>query len=841
MKFKITCAILFALFSTTLFAQRNRFRVAMSEADNFFEIVERAEEYFADKQLTPSNLIADNEYIKFKRWEWYWQTRILPDGSFPDMITQKRIYDDLNSQSSRDLDNPWTNISQTTTPSGYDGMGRLTSIAFHPTDPNTFYVGAPIGGVWKTINGGESWIALGDSLPYLGVGNVCLDYNNPDILYITIGDHSGWWNYGLGVYKSTDAGLTWNPTSQVTNFTNQVAYQRMVMNPVNSQEIFSAQTNGLFRTQDGGETWTMVHDGHHNDVIFQPGSATTLYTSIDDYWGSSEVYVSYDNGDTWMMITDFNTPYASIQLTVTPDDDQYLGIQHAHDGVTDFYLSTDGGINLETPSNLDENGVIFFSPTDKNLMYSGWMNVWRSYDAGWQWEQGTMWYQVDEYPAVHADQRYVAYHPITNEIYFCNDGGLYKFNETTEEWTDLSNGLIITQFYRIAVSQNDEVFMIGGTQDNGGRKRVGFNAWSNTNGGDAMEVAIDHEDDNTIYTTYINGQLYRSTDQWNDDYYYEITPEQTTGGAWVTPYVLDPNDPSVIVAGYEEVFRSTNQGESWTQLTNNLTGSVDNKITAVAVAPSNSDYIYAVRNSKVYMTTDGGENWVNYTIFPGGTFDAAATSITVHPTDPLKIWVTIGGYQATNKVRYSEDGGDHFTNITYNLPNTVINCAVIDKESAGYDLYIGTDAGVFILNTTTEEWDYYGVGIPNTSVTDLEIQYSGRKLRAGTFGRGIWEADLMSEPGVSVNNYTIDYSQWVSIVNNPVADFLLLNVHASQNENTQVIIYDIQGKEVLNMPMQLTMGNYQRVIDTSSLMNGNYILKIKGNGYAETGMRFVKM
>ena len=111
MKFKITCAVILALCSSAIVAQRNQFRVAMSEADNFFEIVEKANEYFADKQLTDSTRITDNEYIKFKRWEWHWQTRILPDGSFPDMITQKRIYDDLNASANRDLDNPWTNIS----------------------------------------------------------------------------------------------------------------------------------------------------------------------------------------------------------------------------------------------------------------------------------------------------------------------------------------------------------------------------------------------------------------------------------------------------------------------------------------------------------------------------------------------------------------------------------------------------------------------------------------------------------------------------------------------------------------------------------------------------------
>ncbi|MFZ4783842.1 MAG: T9SS type A sorting domain-containing protein [Flavobacteriales bacterium] len=824
----------------TCAAQGAFFRLQPNQPANFFTIVENANAYFADKHYDDSKKFTDNEFIKFKRWEWYWSTRINEDGSFPDLMTQKRIYDDLNaSLDQRDLESPWININQTVGDGGYNGMGRLTSIAFHPTDPDIFYVGAPIGGVWKTIDGGQHWTALGDDLPFLSVGNVCIDHTNPDVLYITIGDHSGWWNYGLGVYKSIDAGQTWQPTSHTTTFNNEVAYLRMTINPLNANELFVAQTDGLYRTQDAGETWTLIHDGHHSDVVFQPGSNTTLYASTDDYWGSSEVYVSYDNGDTWMQLTDFNQQYASIHLTVTPDDDQYLGIQHNHDGVYDFYLSTDGGITLETPSNLPEDGIIFFSPTDKNRMFCGWMNVYKSFDAGWQWEQNTMWYNDEVHHEVHADQRNVAYHPLTNEIFFCNDGGLYKYNEDTDDWTDLSNGLIITQYYRIAVSQQSETFMIGGTQDNGGRKRIGSTTWAATNGGDAMEVAIDYTDDNILYTTYINGQLYRSTDQWNNDVYYEITPEQSTGGAWVTPYIIDPNDPSVLIAGYEEVFKSFDQGDSWVALTSNLTGSTDNKLDAVAVAPSNSDYIYAARNAKLYMTADGGENWVSYNAYPGGTYGATITSIVVHPFDPLQLWITVGGYQSTNKVRYSADGGDTFVNITENLPNTPINCSVIDKESPNLDLYIGTDAGVFIWNTVDLQWDYYGMGMPNTSVTDLEIQYSGRKLRAGTFGRGIYENDLYSEPGVNVNNREEAYAQWASIAHNPANNILVLNVHASTFDAGQVYIYDLTGKQIATHPIAITPGNYQRTFSIENLPAGTYLVSIDAVGFSRKAITLV--
>ena len=465
---------------------------AESGSSNFFDIVEEGDNYFAQPGIQQEQLYSDNEYIRFKRWEWYWRSRVNEDGSFPDLIEQNRTYQNLQLEAAqRDLQSPWVNINQTYGDGGYNGMGRVTSIAFHPTNPEIYYVGAPIGGIWKTTDGGLTYNALGDSLPYVSVGNICINPINPDILYITVGDHNGWWNYGLGVYKSTDAGVTWQPTGNTSYFTNNIAYLRMVINPANPEELFVAQTNGLYRTLDGGDTWDVVHSGSHIDVALKPGVNGEMYCATDDYWGSSEVYASWDNGDTWTQITDFNQTANYLYLTVTPGEQEYLGIKSSVDGNQDYYATYNGGTTVDYIDVMPDDGVLFTSPVNSSKVYCGFMVTHQSVNGGLDWEQLTDWYDTGERPEVHADNRFVAYHPLTNEIYFCNDGGIYKFNEESMEWTELTAGLIITQYYRIAVAQTDDLFMIGGTQDNGGRKRMSADTWGPTNGGDGMEVAID--------------------------------------------------------------------------------------------------------------------------------------------------------------------------------------------------------------------------------------------------------------------------------------------------------------------------------------------------------------
>ena len=833
---------IFTVLSHTIFAQN--LNTLLKDKTNLTEISTIAEAYFKGK---PSEIstgkFVDNELIKFKRKQYYWQHRVNEDGTLPDMNARFEIYKSLQNQSlnKKTRSTAWKNISQTSTSGGYDGMGRLLSIAFHPTDTTIFYVGASIGGIWKTTTGGNSWTPLGDNLPYCSVGNIVVDFNNTSTLYVTVGQNQGWWEYGLGIYKSTNGGQTWAATTQVTNFTDAVVYYKLMMSPNNNTILYSAQSNGFWKSVDAGVTWSKMVTGSYIDFEFKPNNPNTIYLSKKET--GSEIFKSIDAGITWNPITSFGISNNTMEIAVTPLDSNYIGLGTDGAGVKSFYLSTDGGNNFVLKNNnIDDNAVVHFSNSNKNKVYCGYVSNYRSTNGGTTWTQFTNWYNDGVLPEVHADNQFALANPLLpNYIYYCNDGGLYRYNESTNTWKDLSNGLIITQFYKIANSQQDSVFMIGGTQDNGGRKRVSTSTWESTNGGDGMEVAINSTNDQTIFTTYWGGTLYRSYDQWTNDVYNEITPD-TIKGSWVTPYLLDYNNQNRIVAGYNNVWLSDDEGDNWTQISNNIIGSATANLTVLDIARTNSNVIYAGRSNKIYYTNNLGVNWSTKTIPGNNNFFGEVSQVLVHPKNENTIYVTKSGYADKSKIYKSTNNGSNLTNIGYNIPNIPVNCITIDVEtdSANVDMYIGTDVGVFYKKDLDTIWQYYGTGIPNTEVADLEIFYPTRKLRAGTHGRGIFEIDL-NPIVIPANTNTLAVNQnEVSIVGNPVKNKLNLLTELKENQQLSFSIFDATGKTMKKETAQIFAGKNNFSLSLNEFANGIYFVEIRNSKNWSKTLKFVK-
>lgn len=798
----------------------------LSRYNNLTDVREAAEQYF-EHQDHPARANEfgeeeDNDFLRYKRAEWFWKQRVMPDGSLPDLEAQRVLYATLQNTAAKTTAGTWRSISQTVSTSGYNGMGRLACVAFHPTDTNIIYVGANKGGIWRTTTGGNNWTPLGDQLPFCSVGNIVVDKVDPNKLFITVGLNEGWWHYGLGVYQSTDAGQTWTPTSQTTPFTAQVVYYKLMAHPDSNQVLYSAQSNGLFKSADAGQTWTLLRAGLHRDIEFKPFHAETMYVAAD-----LAVFRSVNSGATWTAVYNFGTS-TNIELSVTRADSNKLGIAI---GTKMFYQSNDGGNTQAVLVNnaIDDNDMLQYSQLNAQRIYCGYVTNWRSTNGGQTWTKITNWYNDGVLPPVHADNHYADVNPLVPQyIYVCNDGGLYRYNELNQTWQDLSNGLIITEFYKIAHSQQDSVFVIGGTQDNGGRKRVGINAWDATNGGDGMEVAVNTQDDQIMYTTYWGGTLYRSNDRWVNDKYNEITPD-TAKAAWVTPYLLRAQNPSEVLAGYADVWYSDDDGNSWGKISNNLTGNYATKLELLDASPASMNHVIAGYDNRLFITTNFGFTW-NARNIPGSSslFEQGAM-VVFHPHTPNEFVVTKGGYGAGRKVYRSTDTGMTWQNITYNLPNVPANCLRYDtgSDTANYDMYVGTDVGVFYKKELDTVWQYYGIGMPNTQVSDLEIYYPTGKLRAATYGRGIWETELVrsvAPAGVQMVNVA---PFQMSLQENPVRDMVQVNWVWEKAADWQLRLVDANGRVLQQVPGKSAVGQSNYRFMVNHLLAGTYYLECR--------------
>ncbi|MCB0524297.1 MAG: T9SS type A sorting domain-containing protein [Lewinellaceae bacterium] len=804
-------------------------------SDNYFEICAQLDAHFALEM--PESDCPDNAFVKYQRWKWFWRDRVNIDGSFPDLREQwlesrKRVAENLQNRSQQP---EWQNEGPRYNPNGgYWGMGRTKHVAFHPFDPNIMWVGTPDGGIWKTTDGGNNWNPMGDGLPYLPVSVILVDYQNPETLYISLGDKGGWWMWNLGIYKSTDGGNTWAPTGLDWKLTQNNVIYNMVMSPSDPQTILVASNRGVLRTKDGGVTWETLRTGEYTDIVFHPSNDSTIYAAHHNYWGTSQVDKTTNTGDSWEQISDFQTSENTIRLAVSPLMPEWLGVHFSNGKL--FLLSKDGGLTYtENQAPDDDWGIFAFSPTDTNTVYICGVVVSRSQDQGANWEPITHWYNDNVHAEVHADAHDLIRSPHNQaEIWYCNDGGIYRYNESTETWKDFSSSLAIAQFYRIDVSQVGELKIAAGSQDNGGWLRTSFGGWSHTNGGDAMCQIIDPEANNIMYTEYYGGNdIYRTTDSYiNSTNIADNIPGQPSGD-WVTPFILNPQNGKTFIAGFEDVFRSFDRGNHFHKISDNLTGDVNNELRDIVMSPTDTNVIYACWSKRVYRTSDGGQSWNQY--FIPATEDI--TRLFVHPTNPQKVWVTTGGYSAGKKVFCSSTAGTSWQNLSGNLPNVPVNCILFDSIT-NY-LMIGTDIGVYYSDADVINWKPYGQGMPAVYVLDLKIRHSIRRLYAGTHGRGVFSIPLETLVGTQ-EELSSDVKKAV-LYPNPANTQVYFKSTSTVAFDGSIRLFDAMGKLRLTKPVRNQRLDDQ-ILDIASLPAGLYYVQIVGvSGKILTSEKLVKL
>ena len=722
--------------------------------NNFYDTQKEFEEFWENKTIEKGK-----GWKQFKRWENFISPRVYPDGvQHPEILLEE--YNNLQEANNQFLmlpPNVWEQVGPDNVPlesSGRKrGIGRVNSIAFHPTNPNIIYVGAPAGGFWKSLNNGQTWSTTTDFLTNLGVSDIAINPSNPDVIYIITGDRDAGDTYSYGLMKSTDGGSTFNLTGLSFNITNYYKGNRVLIDPSNTNTIIVATSNGIYRSVDAGASFVLTYSGiNMTDIEFHTTNTNIIYGASK---GNTSVYKSSDNGINWSQSGSGLPSTNSVVrgcVAVTLDNPQvvYAMFGDNNNGFYGVYKSTNEGATWTQQSNSpnllgwefdgsDNDGQAWYdlafavSPTDENTLFVGGVNCWKSTNGGVNWNINTHWYGASGSTYMHADEHMLKYNPLNNYIYSGNDGGLYYSDDNGNDWIDISDGLHITQFYSLGVSQTVQDRVITGAQDNGTFLKTNLN-WDAVIGGDGMECIIDYTNSNTMYGALYYGDVRKSTNGGNS--FSSIGP--SNNGAWETPYALDKNNPNIIYIGYDELQKSVNGGSNWTQITNGQTNG--GKIDEIGLSKSNSNVIFITDGADIFRTTNGGTSWtqVNNNL-PNKTI----TYVIVHPTDANKVWVTLSGYTAGQKVYKSTNGGNNWVNISGTLPNIPVNCIELDKTNNLETVYIGTDLGVFTSDSTLNDWNLFNNNsLPNVIVNELEIQYQSNKLFAATYGRGLWNIDL---------------------------------------------------------------------------------------------------
>ena len=823
--------LIFSVFTNTIDAQE-WVRKMQSPNVNFHEVQKSFYEYWEGKSVTKGN-----GWKQFKRWEYFMAPRVNEEGRIPRPAITWESYkssqarqNGVKSQSLAD----WQHLGPVDVPNN-GGAGRLNGIAFHPSNPDIMHVGAPSGGLWTTTDGAASWSTNTDDLASIGISDILINYNNPDIVYAATGDADAGDTYSIGIIKSLDGGKTWQATDLSYTVQNKIRIRRLIMHPNNPDELFAAANNGLFKTTDGGDNWNKVRPGFYYDVAYKPGNPNTVYAVA-----STTFLISTDAGQTFSYQNNlnFNFTPGRLAMGVTPADSNYLYILASKSSTNGFgalYLSTDGGNSFTQQSDSpnifgwssdgSDNGgqawydmAIAVSPLDEDKVIVGGINLWRSSNAGTSWTLSGHWTGYGA-PYVHADIHRLKYYPNSNKVYACTDGGLFVSPDNGLSWNDYSDGLAIAQIYRMGASQNTRNKIITGWQDNG--TNLMTNSWDKVRGGDGMEAIIDHSDDNTMYASLYYGRIYRTTNNGAD--WTNITDNLSGTGAWVTPYVQDPNNKNTLYVGYANLYKSINRGDTWTEI-----GDFSHtKLNALAVAPSNSDYIYAASYYNLYYTDDGGNTWNNIT----GSIPTSISYIAIHPTNPEKVYVTTSNYVSGNKVYQTNDAGNNWTNISGNLPNIPANTIVYEKNSPE-GIYVGTDAGVYYRDSTMGDWVAYSDGLPNVIVNELEINYQSGLLRAATYGRGLWESHLYSSVGIEKKTQP---EKKLTVYPNPTSGSLMIKL-PDITKGYSIKIYSVDGSLVKN----INSNNQDELkINVSSLKRGVYHIRLSDESQIYSGS-FVK-
>ena len=686
-------------------------------------------------------------------------------------------------------------------PSGSATSGRVNGLAFAPNDPNTLYLAAAGGGIWKTTNGGTNWTPLGDAFPFLQTTSVAVHPTNPDTVYVGLGDHHGQDDvgYSRGIMRSTDGGASWTNVGR-TQMSGQPV-SAIVIDPENPSIVTASTGHGtgttyLWRSVDAGTTWarakigTADAAGTWNDL---EAGVMNANTGVRLYWAARQgvgVYVSSDRGATWSQVTVPSTNLGSgFELAASAVDpnivyyinsgDQrvFKGIRNPTTGAVTWADITGGSFpNGNNDYNWSQAWYDFHlncaaqsvGGVVRDVLYAGLITIVATKDDGATWTDIGVTYTSSA--RTHNDQHCIAFYPgDPNRMAIGNDGGVYgmTYNPTGGTWTiggaTWSRTLGITQFYYTDFHPTDPNRMLGGTQDNATPAARGdlFN-WLNVGGGDGGGSVINPLNPLIQYATSQGyGGPYRSSNGWSNGNSYSIIDPgnfPAVSALWdqePKPFIgimsIDPNYPNYLYLGGRWLWRWDNVNGQWAGRLGN-TQMTTGTIRAITVAPTDSRVIYVGgSDGNLMMTTNGGATWSRIDVAP--VPDRVITDISVHPANPFDILFTLGGAggSAGNVFRCQNTLGAPrvFQNRSGSGATAVpsIHHSSVTRDFTDPDgtFYVGTDVGVFMTDDGGLTWENatQPLGLPNVEVSTVRAMPKTGYLMASTYGRGVWRIPLV--------------------------------------------------------------------------------------------------
>ena len=711
--------------------------------------------------FAPENLKKSKAFIR----EWnFFQQRAYPNNHIPldaysNAMLQKVALRRQNPNSSQNINSvqnlTWVSLGPSS--GSYYNYGNISSRVvtgtYHPTDPNIIYIGAADGGVWKSTDGGTTWIPLTDNQASMSMGAIVIDPVNPNIIYAGTGEptYSIVSYYGRGLLKSTDAGNTW---TQITSGLPASSYfSRLIIRPNHNSELLAALSgSGLYRSTNAGQSWSLIYSGRCDDAVFSPSGDTAFAV------GAAIGFLRSVNGGANFSPFGSGLPTSSnyfdrIQMDLCRSNTSVMYAAKYNGSTVYVYKSTNYGTSWSqlVPSYDFNGGQAWYdlyckvNPVNPNIVFIGTIDVFRSTDGGANFSNVTNGYSGGN---VHADNHYLFFNPTDPNSFFIGcDGGVWKSTDGGNSFSNLNQNLTLTQFYRIASSPFASRRILGGTQDNGTQHTNANVKWQAIYGGDGGDVSFNPFDPNYILGETQNGGLFRTSDggnNWGDATSGLNTGENVT---WVAPIIAHPTISGTFYSARQKVYKTTDNGATWSALSlNNVNGT--NPVREMAISNSNPSVLYASSANSVFKSADGGVNW---TLASTGLPNATVTTVFVHPSSSDIAFVTVSGFGSPH-IYKTTNGGGSWTSISGNLPDAPANTFYL--YSAGLDQYtyfLGTDVGIFYSQDNGTTWTETYNGLPNTVMMHLDYQPLTNTLRIGTHGRGVYEAYIGQAPITSIN------------------------------------------------------------------------------------------